>query len=104
MSDSISSIVEEEHAVCSPTLLQNIQPSSSSQASTPGMCSLTLSGETLISLGLNASRNEFRNAWILDSSASDHMTHNPNHFKTYSPCPSNRKIVVDDRTTNHNGR
>ena len=27
------------------------------------------------------------------------MTHNPNHFKTYSPCPSNRKIVVVDGTT-----
>ena len=39
-------------------------------------------------------RNEFRNAWILDSGANDHMTHNPNHFKTYSPCPSNEKIVV----------
>ena len=83
----------------SPTLLQNIQSPSSSQASTLGMCSLTLSGETLISLGLNASSNEFRNAWILDSSATDHMTHNPNQFKTYLPCPSNRKIVVVDGTT-----
>ena len=63
------------------------------------MCSLTLSGETVISLGLNASRNEFKNAWIFQSGASDHMTHNPNHFKTYSPCPSNRKIVVVDGTT-----
>ena len=99
MLDSISLIVEEEQVVSNPTLLQNIQPPSSSEASTPGMCSLTLSGETLISLGLNASRNEFRNAWILDFGASDHMTHNPNHFKTYSPCPSNRKIVVADATT-----
>ena len=82
MSDSISSIIEEEQAVHSLTLLQIIQPPSNSQASTPSMCSLTLSGETLISLGLNASRNAFRNAWILDSGASDHMTYNPNHFKT----------------------
>ena len=80
----------------SPTLLQNIQPPSSSQASTLGMCSLTLLGETLISLGLNASSNEFRNTWILDSGATNHMTHNPNQFKTYLPCPSNRKIVVAD--------
>ena len=36
----------------SPTLLQNIQPPSSSRASTLGMCSLTLLGETLISLVL----------------------------------------------------
>ena len=57
MSDSISSIVEGDCA--QPTLLQNIQSLSSSQASTLGMCSLTLSGETLISLGLNVSSNEF---------------------------------------------
>ena len=63
------------------------------------MCSLTLSSETLISLGLNASSNEFRNAWILDSGAADHMTHNPNQFKTYLPCSSNRKIVVANGTT-----
>ena len=63
------------------------------------MCSLTLSGETLISLGLNASSNEFRNAWILDSGATDHMTHNPNQFKSYLPCPSNREIVVANGTT-----
>ena len=63
------------------------------------MCSLTLSSETLISLGLNASSDEFKNAWILDSGATDHMTHNPNQFKTYLPCPSNRKIVVADGTT-----
>ena len=43
--------------------------------------------------------NEFRNAWILDSGATNHMTHNPNQFKTYLPCPSNRKIVVANGTT-----
>ena len=99
MSDSVSSTVEGEQVLRSPTLLQNIQPSSNSQASTLGMCSLTLSGENLISLGLNSSSNEFRNAWILNSGATDHMTHNPNQFKTYLPCPSNRKIVVADGTT-----
>ena len=56
-------------------------------------------GETLISLGINSSSNEFRNAWILNSGATNHMTHNPNHFKTYSPCPSSRKIFVSDGTT-----
>ena len=82
-----------------PNFTSNIQPPSSSQASTSSMCSFTLSSETQISLGLNASRNEFRNAWILDSDATNYMTHNPNHFETYSLCPSNRKIVVVDGTT-----
>ena len=99
MSDSIFSTVEGEQVVRSLTLLQNIHPPSSSQASTLGMCSLTLSGETRISFGLSASCNEFRNAWILYCGAIDHMTHNPNQFKTYLPCPSNRKIVVTDGTT-----
>ena len=99
LSDSISSTIEGEQVVHSLTLIQNIQPSSTSQASSKGMCSLTLSGENLISLGLNASSNEFRNDWILDSGATDHMTHNLNQFKTYLPCLSNRKIVVADGTT-----
>ena len=64
-----------------------------------GMCSLTLLGEALVSLELNAPNNEFRNAWILDSGAIDHMTHNPNQFKTYLPYPRNRRIVVADGTT-----
>ena len=61
------------------------------QASSQGRCSLTLSGKEPISLGLNALGDEFRNAWILDSGATDHMTHSSNHFKTYTPCPSSRK-------------
>ena len=52
------------------------------------------SGETLISLRLNSSRNKFRNTWIRNSGAIDHMTYNPNHLKTNSLCQSNRKIVV----------
>ena len=62
------------------------------------MCLLTLSSETLISLGLNATCNEYKNTWILDSGATDHMTHNPNYFKTYSPCLNNRKIFVANGT------
>ena len=62
MLDFISSIVEGEQVVRSPTLIQNIQPPSSPQASTLGMCSITLSSETLISFRLNALSNEFKNA------------------------------------------
>ena len=43
-----------------------------------GACSLTLSG----------------NSWIVDLGATDHMTHTLSHFSTYTPCPSNRKIIV----------
>lgn len=63
------------------------------------MCSLTLSGKALISLGLIALSNELRNVWVLDSGATDHMTHISNKFETYTPCPSNKKIVVADGST-----
>lgn len=51
------------------------------------------------SLGLNASSDEFRNAWTLDSSATDHMKNTSNRFLTHTPCPSNRKITINDGTT-----
>ncbi|KAJ9547058.1 hypothetical protein OSB04_019601 [Centaurea solstitialis] len=70
-----------------------------SQSTKQGMSSLKLSGKVLCSLGFNAFDNELRNAWILDSGATDHMTHTSNKFKTYNPCPSNRKIVVADGST-----
>lgn len=70
-----------------------------SQSRNPGMCSLTLSGKALVSFAFSVLGNELRNVWILDSGATDHMTHISNKFKTYNPCPSNRKIVVADGTT-----
>ena len=42
--------------------LDSSTPDSSQPSPTQGMCSLTLSSETLLSLGLNASSDEFRNA------------------------------------------
>ncbi|KAI4331784.1 hypothetical protein L6164_016739 [Bauhinia variegata] len=63
------------------------------------MCSLTLSCKTLPSLELNASSDKFRNAWIIDSRAIDHMTNTSNRFLTYTPCPSNRRITIADGTT-----
>ena len=61
---------------------------SSQPAPTQGMCSLTLS-DTLPSLGLNASNDEFRNAWILDSSATDHMT----NFSLIHPVQATGKLL-----------
>ncbi|XP_071902713.1 uncharacterized protein [Coffea arabica] len=69
-----------------------------SQPRNQGMCSLTLSGKALVSFAFSVLGNECRNVWILNSGATDHMTHISNKFKTYNPCPSNRKIVVVDGT------
>nr|XP_027083707.1 uncharacterized protein LOC113706007 [Coffea arabica] len=70
-----------------------------SQSRNPGMCSLTLSSKALVSFAFSVFGNELRNVWILDSGATDHMSHISNKFKTYNPYPSNRKIVVADGTT-----
>ncbi|XP_071905634.1 uncharacterized protein [Coffea arabica] len=35
-------------------------------------------------------------SWVIDSGATDHMTHSPIRFRTYNPCPGNRKITVAD--------
>ncbi|XP_071928019.1 uncharacterized protein [Coffea arabica] len=35
-------------------------------------------------------------SWVIDSGVTDHMTHNPIRFRTYNPCPGNRKITVVD--------
>ena len=34
--------------------------------------------------------------WIIDSGASDHMTNSIHLFKSYSPCPENRKVRIAD--------
>ena len=62
-------------------------------------CYLALSGKHSFSCGLNALDKLFVNSWILDSGATDHMTHASYQFKTYTPCPSNRKITIADGTT-----
>ena len=59
-----------------------------------GACSLALSGKPLQPICMNASEKNYANSWIIDSGATDHMTHFSQFFHTYIPCPSNRKIVV----------
>ncbi|KAI5387496.1 hypothetical protein KIW84_073565 [Lathyrus oleraceus] len=70
-----------------------------------GTCSLTHSGMFLFpfpfgkspfSFGLDASDISFKQYWILDSGATDHITPLATHFATYSPCPSNKKIFSAD--------
>ena len=69
------------------------------EKSVTGGCFLALSGKPSNSLRLNVFDKVFENSWILDLRGTDHMTHVSNHFSTYTACPSNRKIIVPDRTT-----
>ena len=64
----------------------------------PGSCSLAHSGTfgKFPSFGLNASNKNYHPYWILDSGATDHMTPQPKHFSSYTPCPSNQKISTAD--------
>jgi hypothetical protein len=44
-------------------------------------------GDFPFSFGLNASDIPFKQYWILESGATQHMTPLPTHFSIYSPCP-----------------
>ena len=59
-----------------------------------GTCSLVYSGEFPSFIGLNVSDTTFAKSWVMDSGATNHMTHLPSIFLTYSPCPSSRKIAT----------
>jgi hypothetical protein len=75
------------------------RPTGTSTLSHSGKFSFPSSfGKFQFSVGLNASDIPFKQYWILDSGATDHMTPLPKHFSTYSPCPSNRKISIADGT------
>ena len=36
----------------------------------------------------------FLGSWVIDSGATDHMTHSTQKFSTYNPCPSNKNIAT----------
>ena len=57
-------------------------------------CSLALSGTPSFSFCINASHRIYDDSWIIDSGATDHMTSKSQLFNTYTPSPSNKKIVV----------
>ena len=57
-----------------------------------GTCSLVLSGKFPISIGLKV----FVKSWVIDSNATNHITHSSLQFKNYNPCPSSGKIVIAD--------
>lgn len=51
-------------------------------------------GKSPFSSGLNASYIPFKQYWILDSSATDHMTPLFTHFTIYSPCHRRKKYPL----------
>ncbi|KAG6775743.1 hypothetical protein POTOM_019236 [Populus tomentosa] len=61
-----------------------------------GSCSLAKNGKILISHAFSASNKDHSSIWVIDSGATDHMTHSAGSFKSYQPCPSSQKITVAD--------
>ena len=59
-----------------------------------GTCSLALSGTPSLSFCINVSHRIYDDSWIIDSGATNHMTSKSQLFNTYTPSPSNKKIVV----------
>lgn len=59
-----------------------------------GTCSLANTGNTSYSYSEQVSKIMHQNSWVLDSGASDHMTHFPRLFISYYPCLSSRKITM----------
>ena len=57
-------------------------------------CSFTLSGTPSFSFCINASNKVYDDSWVIDSSATDHMTPKSQLFHNYTPSPSNKNIVV----------
>ena len=61
-----------------------------------GTCSLAFKSKFSSLYALNVSCTTFPNSWVIDSGATDHMTHSSHKFITYDPCLSNRKISTAD--------
>ena len=59
-----------------------------------GACSLVLSGTPSFSFCINASNKVYDDSWVIDSGATDHITPKSQLFHTFTPSPSNKKIVV----------
>ena len=73
-------------------LLGTLEKPSSKKSS--GTCSLALLVKFLIFIGVKVLDRTFANSWVLDSGATDHMTHSSHQFNNYNPCPSQRKIAI----------
>ena len=57
-------------------------------------CSLALSDTPSLSFCINVSHRVYDDSWIIDFGATNYMTSKSQLFNTYTPNPSNKKIVV----------
>jgi len=48
-----------------------------------GPCSLAKNGKILISHAFSASNKDHSSIWVINSGATDHMTHSAGSFKSY---------------------
>src|SRR4051812_14758705 len=62
-----------------------------------GSSSMALSGSSH-PYALSVIQSTEKETWIVDSGATNHMTHSSTEFISYTPCPSNKKIVTADGT------
>ena len=62
-----------------------------------GSSSMALSGSSH-PYALSVLQSTGKGTWIVDSGATNHMTHSSTEFISYTPCPSNKKIVTADGT------
>jgi hypothetical protein len=61
-----------------------------------GSCFLAQNGKIPISHVFSASNKNHSSIWVIDSSATDHMTYSAGAFTSYQHCPSSKKIIVAD--------
>ena len=59
---------------------------------TSSSCSLTIAGKSSSFLSFNTSSTE--NIWIIDSGATDHMTHHSSYFSSYIILTGNQHITI----------
>jgi len=62
-----------------------------------GSSSLAFSG-TSQAYALSVLQSIAQGTWVVDSGATDHMTHSSTEFISYRPCLSNKKIATADDT------
>ena len=53
-------------------------------------------GKIPISHVFSTSNKGYSSTWVIDSSATNHMTYSTGSFISYQPCLSNKKIIVAD--------